>query len=102
MPSCAILRAGFILPRSTNEFWSRPRPVRFETWRLLLLYILVVVLAFSSLLFRLVNLQLIEGSSWKISAVDNYTNEVSMPAPRGIIYDRNGYILARNLHPIIL
>ena len=30
-------------------------------------------------------------------AVDNYTNEVSVPAARGIIYDRNGYILARNL-----
>jgi cell division protein FtsI/penicillin-binding protein 2 len=30
------------------------------------------------------------------SAVDNYTNEVSV-CPRGIIYDRNGSILARNL-----
>lgn len=73
-----------------------PRPVRFETWRLFTVYI-VVTLVFLSLLFRLVNLQLIEGASWKISAVDNYTNEVSVPAPRGIIYDRNGYILARNL-----
>jgi len=75
---------------------SMPRPVRFETWRLAAIYI-VVFLAFTALLFRLVNLQVIEGSAWTASAVDNYTNEVSVPAPRGIIYDRNGYILARNL-----
>jgi penicillin-binding protein 2 len=75
---------------------SMPRPVRFETWRLATIYI-VVFLAFTALLFRLVNLQVIEGSAWTASAVDNYTNEVSVPAPRGIIYDRNGYILARNL-----
>ena len=75
---------------------SMPRPVRFETWRLVTIYI-VVALAFTGLLFRLINLQVIEGSNWTASAVDNYTNEVSVPAPRGIIYDRNGYILARNL-----
>jgi penicillin-binding protein 2 len=75
---------------------SMPRPVRFETWRLATIYI-IVVLAFTGLLFRLINLQVVEGSAWTASAVDNYTNEVNVPAPRGIIYDRNGYILARNL-----
>ena len=38
-----------------------------------------------------------EGSIWTARAIDNYTYEVSLPAPRGIIYDRNGFILARNL-----
>ncbi len=75
---------------------SASRPVRFEAWRLSVIYI-VVFLALSGLLFRLVNLQVFESSSWAARAVDNYTNEVSVPAPRGIIYDRNGYILARNL-----
>ncbi len=75
---------------------SVPRPVRFETWRLAVVYILVAFV-FIALLTRLLNLQVVEGSTWKASAVDNYTNEVSVPAPRGIIYDRNGYILARNL-----
>ncbi|MBI5954222.1 MAG: hypothetical protein HY865_21410 [Chloroflexi bacterium] len=75
---------------------STPRPVRFESWRLMAVY-LVIALAFAGLLFRLINLQIFEGSNWAASAVDNYTNEVSVPAPRGIIYDRNGYILARNL-----
>lgn len=75
---------------------SASRPVRFETWRLSVIYI-VVFLALSGLLFRLVNLQVFQSSDWAARAVDNYTNEVSVPAPRGIIYDRNGFILARNL-----
>ena len=75
---------------------SVPRSARFETWRLAAVYV-VVILVLASLLFRLVNLQLIEGPSWLTRAVDNYTNEVSIAAARGIIYDRNGYILARNL-----
>jgi penicillin-binding protein 2 len=78
------------------SYGSETRPVRFETWRLSTVYI-VVVLALIALLFRLVNLQVFEGSEWSARAVDNFTNDVSIPAPRGIIYDRNGYILARNV-----
>lgn len=72
------------------------RPAHFAPWRLTSIYI-VVFLALSGLLFRLINLQVFEGSVWTARAIDNYTNEVSLPAARGIIYDRNGYILARNL-----
>jgi penicillin-binding protein 2 len=72
------------------------RPVRFEPWRLAAVYI-IVILSFTGLLFQLINLQIFKGTDYKTSAVDNYTNEVSVPAPRGIIYDRNGYILARNI-----
>ena len=75
---------------------SISRPARFETWRLATVYI-VMVLAFTGLLFQLINLQVVQKSTLTASAVDNYTNEVSVPAPRGIIYDRNGSILARNL-----
>jgi penicillin-binding protein 2 len=72
------------------------RPVRFETWRLTVIYV-IVLFAFTALLLRLINLQIFENASYSASAIDNYTNEVSVPAPRGIIYDRNGYILARNV-----
>ncbi len=75
---------------------SLSRPARFETWRLATVYIFMV-LAFTGLLFQLINLQVVQKSALTVSAVDNYTNEVSVPAPRGIIYDRNGSILARNL-----
>ncbi|MBL8050707.1 MAG: hypothetical protein JNM46_05745, partial [Anaerolineales bacterium] len=72
------------------------RPVRFETWRLAVIYI-VIFLAFIGLLLRLVNLQIFQGDDWSARAIDNYTNQVSIPAARGIIYDRYGYILARNV-----
>ncbi|MFN8414241.1 MAG: penicillin-binding transpeptidase domain-containing protein [Anaerolineales bacterium] len=75
---------------------SFPKSSRFEAWRLTMIY-LVIAAAFVGLLLRLLNLQVLQGSSWNIRAIDNYTNEVSVPASRGIIYDRNGYILARNL-----
>lgn len=75
---------------------SIPRPARFDAWRLNLVYA-VIFLGLAGLLFRLITLQVIRGQDYAISAVDNYTNEVSVPAARGIIYDRNGYILARNL-----
>jgi penicillin-binding protein 2 len=46
---------------------------------------------------RLLMRQVLEYRSWQSEAVENYTSEISDPAPRGIIYDRNGYILARNV-----
>lgn len=72
------------------------RPVRFETWRLGVIYV-IVLFAFTALLLRLINLQIFQNENYSASAVDNYTSEISVPAPRGIIYDRNGYILARNV-----
>lgn len=71
-------------------------PTRFETWRINTIYV-VILLAFTTLLLRLINLQIFQHVDFAARAVDNYTNEVSIPAPRGIIYDRNGYILARNI-----
>jgi penicillin-binding protein 2 len=75
---------------------SISRPARFETWRLAVVYI-AVALAFTALLARLINLQVFQESDWAARAVNNYTHDVNLPAPRGIIYDRNGFILARNL-----
>ena len=75
---------------------SFPRQAKFEAWRLTSIY-LIVLFVFIVLLLRLVILQIFEASDWTTRAVDNFTNEVSVPAARGIIYDRNGFILARNL-----
>ncbi|MBI5352579.1 MAG: penicillin-binding protein 2 [Chloroflexi bacterium] len=75
---------------------SYQRPARFETWRLAVIYI-IVGLVFTGLLFRLINLQIIQKAELTKDAVENYTHEVQPAAPRGIIYDRNGFILARNI-----
>ncbi len=73
-------------------------PTRMESsiWRLLIIYG-VIGLALVVLLLRLVSLQVFQEQSWFDQAVENYTTSVSIPAPRGIIYDRNGYILAENV-----
>ncbi|MBN1303221.1 MAG: penicillin-binding protein 2 [Anaerolineales bacterium] len=67
----------------------------FSFWRLTLFYV-VIFITFTVLLSRLVTLQVIEGETWTDQAVENFTRAISVPASRGIIYDRNGYILARN------
>src|SRR5678815_4774789 len=71
---------------------------KFEVplWRTLLVYVLIVTVM-GGLVYRLFSLQVVEAQTWLGQAVDNYTTEISDPASRGIIYDRNGYILARNV-----
>ena len=49
---------------------SIPRPARFETWRLAAIYI-VLILSFTGLLVRLVNLQVIQESDWTAQAIEN-------------------------------
>lgn len=75
---------------------SLPRSSRFETWRLFVVYA-IILLVLAALLGRLLSLQVLGSQNWTIRAIDNYTREIFSPAPRGIIYDRNGYILARNI-----
>lgn len=67
-----------------------------EKWRAWLVYAIVVAVV-GALSFRLVSLQILGEQEWTEQAVENYRSEISDPAPRGIIYDRNGYILARNV-----
>jgi penicillin-binding protein 2 len=71
---------------------------RYETqpWRLWAIYG-VVTLVLGSLLFRLISLQVFQGTEWLDQAVENYTTVDSIAPSRGIIYDRNGYILAGNI-----
>lgn len=65
-------------------------------WRLWVVYG-VVALVLGSLLFRLISLQVVQGTGWLDQAVENYTTTVSVAPARGIIYDRNGFILAGNV-----
>lgn len=65
-------------------------------WRILLVYALGIVVI-GALIYRLFSLQVVDVQTWLGQAVENYTSEINDPASRGIIYDRNGYILARNV-----
>lgn len=63
--------------------------------RLILLRLLIVVLA-AVLIGRLWQLQMVAGEKYRLLADANRLRDVDLPAPRGVIYDRNGEILARN------
>src|SRR5215510_7652369 len=65
-------------------------------WRVLLVYGVIVAFA-GVLIYRLLGLQVFGEQTWLAQAVENYTRDISDPSSRGIIYDRNGYILARNV-----
>jgi len=71
---------------------------KYETplWRIVLVYG-AMALVIGALVYRLLSLQIFENQNWNLQAIDNYTWEISDPSSRGIIYDRNGYILARNV-----
>src|SRR5574339_800730 len=71
---------------------------RYEVplWRILFIYALIVAVV-SVMVSRLVALQVTSEQTWAGQALDNYQQTISDPAPRGIIYDRNGYVLARNM-----
>ncbi len=62
--------------------------------RMTYLIIIVILLVFIG---RLFSLQIIQGEAYRKTADDNRFDEVSLPAQRGVIYDRNDFQLVRNI-----
>jgi penicillin-binding protein 2 len=73
---------------------GRSEPI--PRWRLLLTYGAMLVLL-SLFVGRLYQLQVIDQQEYALAAEDNRLNTVNVPAPRGVIYDRNGTLLVRNI-----
>ncbi len=75
---------------------TSPRSVHFQAWRFLIVYVLLgtVAVIFAGRLFKL---QILDGKKYSLQADSNRTDIISVPPSRGIIYDRNGIILARNI-----
>ena len=69
---------------------------RIGHWRIKA-FLFVLLIAFLIFLGRLFILQIIQADEWIAKAQENYTLEFNLPALRGIIYDRNDTILARNV-----
>ncbi len=68
----------------------------FDHWRYWVVYGLMAAV-FGFFIFRLFTLQIIDGEVYAAQAEENRTTEVSMQTSRGLIYDRNGFVLARNV-----
>jgi len=67
----------------------------WKNWRIKTLYILIL-LVFGFYGFRLFTLQIIDGEEYIAQADENRISNVSIQTERGIIYDRNGIVLAKN------
>lgn len=57
---------------------------------------LTVVLTFSALAGRAIQLQVLEYSEWESVARENITKTITLPATRGILRDTNGRVVAAN------
>jgi len=68
----------------------------FFSWRLIFFYA-IIALIFGFFIYRLFDLQVIRGGIFLTQADNNRTKEINLPTQRGIIYDRNDFILAQNI-----
>ena len=57
----------------------------------------LTLVALAILLLRLIQLQIIEGSSWRRAAENNRLRRIPVASQRGRIYDRRGVVLADNV-----
>jgi penicillin-binding protein 2 len=69
---------------------------KIPTWRMAITYAVMagIGIAFA---VRLFNLQILQGTTYLEAARENRITNVRLPAARGVIYDRNGSLLVRNL-----
>jgi penicillin-binding protein 2 len=69
---------------------------RLRYWRIIV-FATAISLVFGVYIIKLFNLQILEGAEWVALAEENRISEISLPTLRGVIYDRNGIVLARNI-----
>jgi penicillin-binding protein 2 len=67
-----------------------------QLWRILV-FAIVIIAVFAIYMGRLFILQILEQGDWVAQAEENRISEINLPSQRGIIFDRNDYILARNI-----
>lgn len=67
-----------------------------QVWRILVFGILVLSV-FLLYIGRLFTLQILESSEWVSQAEENRISRINLPTQRGIVFDRNDYILAQNI-----
>ena len=65
--------------------------------RRILIFFILIILVFGIFILQLFNYQILQGEKNKALAEENRISDISLPTLRGIIYDRNGIVLARNV-----
>lgn len=84
-----------------RERWRVKKPKKAHdaeilTAKLIALRLLIIAL-FGVLAMQLWNMQIVQGKQYQQRAENNRLRLLSIPPPRGVIYDRDGQMLARNL-----
>ena len=69
---------------------------RLEGWRIKVLYFMIFAI-FGYYAIRLFDLQILHSNTYLGQSVENRTREISVTTQRGIILDRKGVVLARNI-----
>jgi penicillin-binding protein 2 len=79
-----------------NDSTSTSLNNTLQPWRILI-FAGLLLLVFLIYIVRLFTLQILQGAQWTAQADSNRTRIINLPAARGVIYDRNDVVLARNL-----
>ena len=79
-----------------NDSTSTSLNNTLQPWRILV-FAGLLLLVFLIYIVRLFTLQILQGAQWTAQADTNRTRIINLPAARGVIYDRNDVVLARNL-----
>jgi penicillin-binding protein 2 len=75
--------------RPPKKQWERPF-VRIA------LFVAVMLVAILTLVARLVDIQIVNGAEFRALAKENQIRLIPVAAPRGLIYDRHGVVIARS------
>lgn len=67
-----------------------------QVWRILV-FGLAIAGIFLIYIARLFSLQILQNSEWVTLAEENRISKINLPTQRGIVFDRNDYILAQNI-----
>lgn len=67
-----------------------------ERSRLAVVYALVILIV-GFYIYKLFEYQIVQGADFAARADENRRSEISVPTQRGLIMDRNGFVLARNV-----
>ena len=78
-----------------KNMFDKKSKLGIEPWRIKIIYYIIGAV-FAFYVFRLFNLQIVQGSEYLGYADENRITNVSVQTERGIIYDRNGIVLASN------
>ncbi len=68
----------------------------FDYWRIRIM-VGIFVAIFGFFAFRLFSMQILNNQVYVEASEENRTSKISVQTQRGVIYDRNGYVLARNV-----